>query len=203
MPFRHAVAVLAVTVAAGCSRQAAEPSSLTPTGPSAVAHVALAGEVSRPALVDFPPRPDALDFRTQLETKYTTGLGRRPAQTVVDMEGEATWIGEYDRYRVNGCDHDTATQRALSQIDGAAPAPVCAIRFFPETAVYPPRDHVVDFRRQLGAKYQAMGRSAQSAVDPDGAAIWISEYSALPRERLRSRHRGAEGHDSGGRQPSA
>jgi hypothetical protein len=92
------------------------------------------------------------------------------------MEGEVAWIGEYYRYRVNGCDHDTASQRALAQVDGAAPAPVCAVRFFPETAIYPPRDHVVDFRRQLGAKYQAMGRSAQSAVDADGAAIWISEY---------------------------
>jgi hypothetical protein len=40
---------------------------------------------------------------------------------------------------VNGCDHDTATQRALAQIDGAAPAQVCALLFFPENAVYPPR----------------------------------------------------------------
>ena len=53
---------------------------------------------------------------------------------------------------------------------------ICSLLVFPENAVYPPRDHVVDFRRQLGAKYQAMGRSAQSAVDPDGAAIWLGEY---------------------------
>ncbi len=77
---------------------------------------------------------------------------------------------------MNGCDHDTATQRALAQVDGAAPGQICALLIFPESAVYPPRDHVVDFRRQLGAKYQAMGRSAQSAVDPEGAAIWLGEY---------------------------
>ena len=64
----------------------------------------------------------------------------------------------------------------MAIIDGGAPAQVCAALIFPETAIYPPRDHVVDFRRQLGAKYQSMGRSAQSAVDPDGAAIWIAEY---------------------------
>ena len=133
------------------------------------------GGVSRPALVAFPARTDTVNFRSQLENKYVS-MGRRPASTDVDMEGEATWVGEYSRYRVNGCDHDTATQRTLAQVDGAAPGQVCSILQFPETAIYPPRDHVVDFRRQLGTKYRSMGRSAQSAVDPDGAAIWISEY---------------------------
>ncbi len=176
MSIRHILvfSVLAAAVGA-CSHKSQEPSNATPTGPSLVVAGEPGGGVSRPALVDFPQRHDALDFRTQLEAKYTS-MGRRPAQTTVDQEGEATWIGEYDRYRVNGCDHDTATQRALAQVDGAAAGPVCAIRFFPETALYPPRDHVVDFRRQLGSKYQAMGRSAQSAVDQEGAAIWIAEY---------------------------
>ena len=64
----------------------------------------------------------------------------------------------------------------MAQIDGSAPGAICSLLAFPETAVYPPRDHVVDFRRQLGAKYRAMGRSAQSAVDADGAAIWLGEY---------------------------
>jgi Putative binding domain, N-terminal len=176
MSIRHLLAIFALAVVASvCSQKSQETSNATPTGPSVVEPGGPGGGVSRPAVVDFPARTDALDFRMQLESKYTS-MGRRPAQTFVDMEGEATWIGEYDRYRVNGCDHDTATQRALSQIDGAAAGPVCAVRFFPETALYPPRDHVVDFRRQLGSKYQAMGRSAQSAVDQEGAAIWIAEY---------------------------
>ena len=125
--------------------------------------------------MDFPPRPDGVDFRTQLENKYLA-MGRRPSQVIVDMEGEATWVGEYYRYRVNGCDHNTATQRVMTQVDGGAPGQVCSLLVFPETAVYPPRDQIVDFRRQLGTKYQSMGRSAQSAVDPDGAAIWLGEY---------------------------
>jgi hypothetical protein len=86
------------------------------------------------------------------------------------------WIGEYYRYRVNGCDHNTAMQYAMLQIDTGVAPPVCAVRFFPENAEYPPREHAVDFRRELGKKYQAMGRSARSAVDADGAGIWISEY---------------------------
>ena len=173
MPLAIAIAIATV----GCSHQ--EPaSSVSLTAPSALTTPAApaAGGVSRPAVVDYPARAEALDFRQQLETKYATGLRRPVTTTFVDMEGEVAWVGEYHRYRVNGCDHDTATQRALAQVDGAAPGPVCAVRFFPETAVYPPREHLVDFRRQLGAKYQSMGRNAQSAVDPEGAAIWIGEY---------------------------
>ncbi|HEX4912637.1 MAG TPA: hypothetical protein VFV51_01715 [Vicinamibacterales bacterium] len=145
------------------------------TSPTTVTADAAGSEVSRRTLVGYPARTDTVDFRAQLENKYRS-MGRTPAQTIVDGEGEAAWIGEYHRYRVNGCDHNTATQNALAQVDGAAPAQVCSVRQFPETAIYPPRDQVVDFRRQLGAKYQSMGRTAQSAVDPEGAAIWIAEY---------------------------
>ena len=170
------VACLIAAAAAACSQKDPERVSTAIAGPTPVAIEEPGGGVSGPAIVNFPARPDTVDFRAQLETKYRTGLGRPVSQTIVDQEGEATWIGEYDRYRVNGCDHDTATRNTLSQIDGVPPAQVCSVRFFPETAIYPPREQVVDFRRQLGTKYQSMGRSAQSAVDPDGAAIWVAEY---------------------------
>lgn len=161
---------------AACSPGPDRTVAAMPTAPSATAAGdASPGGLSGPAIVAFPARSDALDFRRQLETKYTS-MGRPQAQTYVDMEGEVAWIGEYQRYRVNGCDHDTATRNVLAQVEGAAPAPICSLLAFPETAVYPPRDHVVDFRRQLGAKYQSMGRSAQSSVDGDGVAIWLSEY---------------------------
>jgi hypothetical protein len=124
-------------------RLPAAPSSFEPGG---------SGGVSRPMIVNFPSRADTVEFRQQLETKYAAGLGRPVSQVFVDMEGEVVWIQEYDRYRVNGCDHTTATQYTLSQIDGAAASPVCSLRQFPETATYPPRNEVVDFRRQLGTK---------------------------------------------------
>jgi hypothetical protein len=170
------IAAAAVAIAAACSP---DPERATgnaiPTAPTATDPGAEPGSVSGPTVVAFPGRADTLDFRRQLETKYTS-MGRSPAQTIVDQEGEATWVGEYNRYRVNGCDHDTATRNVMTIIDGGAPPQVCSVLIFPETAIYPPRDHAVDFRRQLGDKYRAMGRTAQSAVDPDGAAIWISEY---------------------------
>jgi hypothetical protein len=163
-------------LATACAPDRDVTSSAMPTAPSAFAPDGAGTAVARPAIVNFPGREDAVDFRRQLETKYATGLGRPPAQVYVDMEGEVVWIEEYDRYRVNGCDHTTATQYVLTQVDGAAPSPVCSVRYFPETAIYPPRNEVVDFRRQLGTKYQSMGRSAQSAVDAEGAAIWTAEY---------------------------
>jgi hypothetical protein len=163
-------------VAASCSKTPESAASAIPTSPSPIAIALPDGGVSHRTLVGFPSRSDTLDFRQQLETKYATGLGRPVQQTYVDMDGEVAWVQEYERYRVNGCDHDTATRNVMAEVDGAAAAPVCNPFYFPETAIYPSRDQVVDFRRQLGNKYQSMGRSAQSAVDADGAAIWISEY---------------------------
>ena len=174
MIFRRTVFIAIAIVAAACSKQPDRAAQLA--GPSAlVLPDPSAGGVSHTAIVNFPARTDTLDFRNQLESKYVS-MGRPAQQVFVDKDGEVAWIGEYERYRVNGCDHDTATRNVMTQIDGQAAPPVCSLLAFPENAVYPPRDHVVDFRRQLGAKYQAMGRSAQSSVDPDGAAIWISEY---------------------------
>ena len=170
------IAAAMLVVSAACSPHPERAAgTANPTSPSALEPGGEGGGVSRPTVVAFPGRADTLDFRRQLETKYTS-MGRTPSQTVVDMEGEATWIGEYDRYRANGCDHDTATRTVMTSIDGGAPPQVCSLLIFPETATYPPRDHLVDFRRQLGDKYRAMGRTAQSSVDPDGAAIWTGEY---------------------------
>ena len=174
---RKALVFVALVCGASCSEPSRRTLVDTPTGPTVAATSQPAwGGGSRRATVFFPERADALDFRRQLETKYASGLGRPVTSTTVDMEGEATWIGEYDRYRVNGCDHDTATRNVMTQIDGFEAPQICAFRFFPETAIYPSREHVVDFRRQLGTKYQAMGRTAQSAVDAEGAAIWLAEY---------------------------
>ena len=167
---------VATVVAAGCSKTAEQVSTVSPSSPSAITlSEPGGGGVSHTTIVNYPQRSETLDFRGQLESKYAS-KGRTPAQVYVDQDGEVAWVQEYNRYRVNGCDHDTATRNALVQVDGAPPPQVCAVRYFPETAIYPTREDSVDFRRQLGSKYQSMGRSAQSAVDAEGAGIWISEY---------------------------
>jgi hypothetical protein len=55
--------------------------------------------------VDFPPRNEPFDFRTQLEAKYRDQLKRTAVSTFVDIEGDIVWTQEYLRYRVNGCGH--------------------------------------------------------------------------------------------------
>ncbi len=85
--------------------------------------------------VPFPSRADVVTFRQQLETRYLQ-MNRGLVSSFVDAEGAAIWTSEYLRYRTNDCDHATAVQKTLTQVDGnAAPAtcvPVneaCSYRF--------------------------------------------------------------------------
>jgi hypothetical protein len=124
----------------------------------------------------FPGRNESFLFRTDLETKYATGLGRSASGTFVDQEGEVVWLQEYVRYRVNGCDHATALARVMTQIDGGAAGGICSAPP-PGVIHFPPRNDMFDARRALETKYQQMGRGLSStAVDAEGSAIWITEY---------------------------
>jgi hypothetical protein len=182
---RHLTLLLCtVTLIAGCSRNPERSSPVAPTATSAAQPGSLLGPtsvapggVSGKYDVSFPPRNDSFDFRNQLETKYATGLGRAAQNTYVDREGEVVWTQEYMRYRTNGCDHPTATQRVMTQIDGQAAGGVCGAP--PEGLIeFPPRTDSFDFRRQLEVKYQTgLGRGfSQSSVDPEGGVIWTQEY---------------------------
>ncbi|HYB95797.1 MAG TPA: hypothetical protein VEC39_12535 [Vicinamibacterales bacterium] len=181
---RHVTIVLCTLLAiAGCSRNPERSAIATPTGPSAAAPSSLLGDtsvapggVSGAFDVAFPGRNDSFDFRNQLEVKYQTSLGRGPTPTFVDREGEVVWTQEYMRYRVNGCDHGSATQRVLAQINGEAPGQVCGAAADGLIA-FPPRNEAFDFRRQLETRYQQFGRGAsQSTVDAEGGVIWTQEY---------------------------
>ena len=172
-----------LTVVAGCSRGPERSSAATPTAPSAAEPGSLLGPtsvapggISGKFDVSFPGRNESFDFRNQLEAKYQTSLGRGAAPTFVDREGEVVWTQEYIRYRVNGCDHGSATQRVIAQIDGQPAGQVCGAP--PDGLIaFPPRTEAFDFRRQLESKYQQFGRGfSQSTVDPEGGVIWTQEY---------------------------
>jgi hypothetical protein len=150
----------------------------SPAGPSAAVDTTPmgVGGISGPMDVLFPSRADAFQFRMELETKYQNGLNRGATFTYVDREGEVVWVQEYIRYRVNGCDHDTAVARVMTQIDGGTPGGICAENR-DIIVQFPPRNEVMDFRRALESKYQAMGRGLQASfVDPEGSVIWTQEY---------------------------
>ena len=177
------ILVCTVAIAAGCSRNPERPSATSPTAPSAAAPGSLLGPtsvapggISGKFDVAFPPRNDSFDFRNQLETKYQTSLGRAPTPTYVDREGEVVWTQEYMRYRTNGCDHASATQRVMSQIDGQPAAQVCGPP--PDGLIaFPPRTDSFDFRQQLESKYQQFNRGfSQSTVDAEGGVVWTQEY---------------------------
>jgi hypothetical protein len=71
-----------------------------------------------PVPVNFPPRNDSLDFLNQLDAYYRDALARPLADPhYVDMEGEAVWLQEYLRLRVNGATHDQAVAGVKRQID--------------------------------------------------------------------------------------
>ena len=176
--------VCALTLIAGCSRDPERrPSAASPTAPSAAVPGSLLGPtsvapggISGKYDVSFPPRDQSFDMRNQLETYYVTTLGRAPAPTYVDREGEVVWTQEYIRYRTNGCDHPSASQRVLSQIAGLPAAQVCGAP--PDGLIaFPPRNEVFDFRRTLETAYQQMGRDfSMSSVDAEGGVIWTQEY---------------------------
>ena len=178
---RSFVAVCALTLAvAACSPADHRTAVSAPTGPTALA-VTRSGTVGAPgvsgsAAVSFPARNEVVEFRSQLETKYQAGLNRSASETAVDSEGEVIWIQEYIRYRVSGCDHGTAVQRVLAQIDGSAAGPECGTS--PTGAVeFPSRADIVAFRQQLETRYLQMNRGLTSSfVDAEGAAIWTSDY---------------------------
>ena len=174
----HAMFAVVLLAAVACSSPD-RAGRLSPTAPSAATidntPMGLGG-ISGPMDVHFPSRAESFEFRNQLETKYQSGLGRSATSTYVDREGDVVWVQEYIRYRVNGCDHETASARVMTQIDGGAPGGICAEnREF--VVLFPPRDQSLDFRRRLETKYQQMGRGLQpSFVDIEGSVIWTQEY---------------------------
>jgi hypothetical protein len=143
-------------------------------GPTALAP---AGGATIGDRVAFPPRNEPFQFRQALEEKYRIGLGRGPTATFVDVEGDIVWTQEYLRYRVNGCDHESAASKVFGQIRGGGIAPTCGEA--PEGHVaFPPRNEPFAFRLDLEAFYRdALQRGPTATfVDVEGDIVWTQEY---------------------------
>ncbi len=166
-------AVAATVLIQACS---GKQSFLSPTSDAVRSFRSGGGEVS-PDAVDFPPRNEPFDFRTQLEAKYRDQLRRGPTQTYVDTEGDIVWTTEYLRYRVNQCDHATAVQKVLAQINGQGVQPTCGNPPSGQVA-FPPRNEPLAFRQQLDDTYRTTLRRGpvSTYVDIEGDIVWTSEY---------------------------
>jgi hypothetical protein len=171
------VILLAISVA--CGKGPEKRIAASPTSPTAITSEvnSFAGGISGPMDVLFPSRAESFLFRLELGAKYQAGLARAAVATFVDPEGEVVWMQEYIRYRTNGCDHNTALTRVLSQIDGAPASGICAAPPENSPIIFPPRTDVFEMRRVLEVKYQQMGRGLSSSfLDQEGAGVWIPEY---------------------------
>lgn len=182
--------LVVVVCACGCS-DGASRSSRSPTAPTSASgaqspEAGAAIGVRLPAATDrngamdvsFPPRNEPFRFRLALENKYATDLGRTPAPTFVNAEGDVVWTQEYLRYRVNDCPHAEAVQRVFRQIDGAGVQPVCGPGPTGSDVAFPPRNESLDFRTQLEVKYrdQLRANPTQTRVNIEGQIVWTQEY---------------------------
>ena len=130
------------------------------------------------ATIAFPPRNETFDFRSWLESKYSSTLGRPSDLSYADVEGSVVWVQEYLRYRLNTCGHEQATERVRIQIAGGGVPGVCGTPPSTTIIAFPPRDQTYEFRLQLEDFYRVdLGRAAvRTSVDPEGDVVWIQEY---------------------------
>jgi len=165
---RRAAGVGEVQLVAGPSAMASG------VGAAAAPRLPAAGTAGDPSgVIAFPPRNEPFAFREELERKYRDGLRRSPSSTYVDLEGDIVWTQEYLRYRVNQCDHATAVQKVLDQIDGRGISPVCGNPPPGGAVPFPPRNEPYAFRQELEGKYRdGLRRSPTSSyVDIEGAIV--------------------------------
>src|SRR4029453_17480427 len=75
----------------------------------------------RPLSPAFPPLNETAAFRQQLERKFS---GR--FSSFVDLEGQAVWVQEYLRHRVQRCWHREAVNAVMAQIGGDTRPVACS-----------------------------------------------------------------------------
>lgn len=68
---------------------------------------------------DMPPQNETYAFRKQLEEVQREGLALPRSMTHVDPVGEAVWLQEYARARVQGATHEAARDEVLKRVRSA------------------------------------------------------------------------------------
>lgn len=190
--FRSLALGAALAASVGCSGSTDSP---TAPSPSSVAQAPVTVNVTRNATIpkaepsdrprqpggasttaiSFPPRNEPNAFFQNLTALYRDVLRRtQTSPTYVDAEGENVWLTEYFRFYLNGCSHQEAVNRTISQIRSGGTQPVCG----GETPTFPPRNLPNEFQTQLEATYRDFLRRPLilSYVDSEGANVWLAQY---------------------------
>lgn len=125
-------------------------------------------------LVVFPPRNEPNVFFQNLQALYRDTLRRPQTETFVDSEGQNVWLTEYFRFYLNGCSHEEATSRTLSEIANGTTIATCGA----ENLTFPPRNLPNEFQNRLQAAYRDVLRrpATLSYVDSEGANVWLAQY---------------------------
>jgi hypothetical protein len=128
-------------------------------------------------VINFPGRDQTHRFRVSLEPVYRDTLHRGKVFSFADVEGSVVWLQEYLRYRLNGCDHDQATEKVRLQILGAGIQAVCGSAAAGEIA-FPVRNDSLRFRLFLEQLYRdvLLRGAVLTFVDIEGDVVWIQEY---------------------------
>ncbi len=130
----------------------------------------------------FPPMHESIAFRRMLEDKYSNDLHRATAPTYIDVATSVTWTQRYIRYRLHACSHAEALRRVFQQMNERGISPGCAARL---TNIFPPRDDVVNFRRQLEFKFRDANNRplGTTHVDLEDDGVWMQQYLQHRLER--------------------
>ena len=188
-------------VSAACGSADSKVNSLAPssvnaalgtdaTGGAVPFHILHPLELDMPGdPIPFPPRNEAYLFFQDLQALYRNVLRRPQTGTSVDAEGQTVWLAEYFRFLVNGCTHQVASSRTLTEIETGLALPGCGTG---SVSFFPPRNVVNEFQNQLEATYRDVLRRPQTLtyVDSEGTHVWIGEY--LLRRVIGCDHASAE-----------
>jgi hypothetical protein len=139
--------------------------------------------------IPFPPRNETYLFFQDLQALYRDVLRRPQTGTSVDAEGQTVWLSEYFRFHVNGCTHEVASSRTLTEIATGLALPGCGTG---SVSFFPPRNLPNEFQNQLEATYRDVLRRPQtlSYVDSEGTNVWLGAY--LLRRVIGCDHASAE-----------
>jgi Family of unknown function (DUF6311) len=127
----------------------------------------------------LPPTEEVVQFYGELNQLYRDALGRPPREAGIETNVRVESVVRYLSFRVEGCGHDEAEQRALRYLTGTRERKLCAPGS--QDRGFPPVDQTYIFNVRLDrAAREREDTGHPTHVDLEGEAVWLQAYA---RER--------------------